>query len=359
MSEKQGWERWAWLVGAVWIVFLGFPLANAYLADVPDVVRWGMVAGILLFGALYMRLMAVALIPTDDYAVIERRVLPLMTGMTLIFVGSTVGMGVDALGMMPFLAASAAFTLRIKAAVAAVIASLLVTLSLPLLIPGQRYGLFYLAIVVSVAVFSLFMRLLEDREAEEGRLQRELDIVGERERVARDVHDVVGHSLTAVSTKAELAERLIDLDPDGARRELQQIQSLTRESLAEIRATIAGLRVARLGDELAAARTALGDIGIVADLPESAETVDPRHRIVCAWVLREAVTNVVRHSGASRCTVILHGNGISIVDDGRGRGDTADGNGVTGMRERVAGAGGTFTIEAPSEGSGTRIEVRL
>src|SRR5690606_543184 len=125
----------------------------------------------------------------------------------------------------------------------------------------------------------------------------------ERERVARDVHDVLGHSLTVVSVKAELAERLVDVDPARARAELVEIQSLTREALAEIRATVSGLRVARLGDELVAARTALTGAGIEADLPENPDVVDPRHRIVVAWVLREAVTNVVRHSGATRCTV--------------------------------------------------------
>ena len=93
-------------------------------------------------------------------------------------------------------------------------------------------------------------------------MSRELALVAERERVARDVHDVLGHSLTVVTVKAELAERLVDLDPERAKAELAEIQTLSRQALAEIRATVGGLRAARLGDELASARTALAGAGI-------------------------------------------------------------------------------------------------
>lgn len=357
-SDERRWERWSWLVGAVWSVFLGFPLFSAYTADVSDALRWATVGAVLVFAGLYIRLMVVSLVPRD-YPTIERRSRPYLVGMLAVFVFCCFPLGVDALGMMPFLAASASFTLRIGWAIAAALSAIALTVALPLLIPGQRYGLFYVAIVFSVTVFALFMRLIEDHEADQHRLERELDIVGERERVARDVHDVVGHSLTAVTAKAELAERLIDLDPDRAREELQQIQSLTRESLAEIRATIAGLRVARLADELEQARASLRDAGIEADIPDSTTEVDPRHRIVAAWVLREAVTNVIRHSEASQCTVTLHPDGITIADDGRGLGDVPEGNGVRGMRERVSQAGGHFLIGASGDGTGTRIEVRL
>lgn len=357
--DKSRWDRWSWLVGALWAVFLGFPLVNAYTADVSDALRWTTLGSIVVFAGLYMRLMAISLVPDADYEVLQRRVTPYLIGMGSIMVFATFTMGVDTLGMMPFVAASAAFTLTIRWAIGVVVGSIAVTLALPFVLPDQRYGLFYAAIVFSVSVFGLFMRLIEDREADRRELERELDIVGERERVARDVHDVVGHSLTAVTAKAELAERLIDLDPERAREELQQIQSLTRESLAEIRATISGLRVARLADELEQARASLHDAGIEADIPRDTSEVDPRHRIVAAWVLRESVTNVIRHSGASRCTVTLHPDGITIVDDGCGVGAAPEGNGVRGMRERVSHTGGHLLVGAPVDGSGTRIEVRL
>nr|WP_241728651.1 sensor histidine kinase [Nocardioides zeae] len=183
----------------------------------------------------------------------------------------------------------------------------------------------------------------------------EIALVAERERVARDVHDVLGHSLTVVVAKAELAERLVDLDPERAKAEIASIRSLSREALGEVRATVSGLRVARLGDELASAREALTAADIVADVPSDPDVVDPRRRIVVAWVLREAVTNVVRHSGASRCTVELGDARLAVSDDGRG-GVHQPGNGLRGIGERVRAAGGTLTVTSGPEG-GTRLEV--
>ena len=154
-------------------------------------------------------------------------------------------------------------------------------------------------------------------------------------------------------------ERLLEADPARARAELAEIQSLTRQALAEIRATVSGLRVARLADELAAAQAALDGAGIEADLPVDPSVVDPRHRIVLAWVLREAVTNVVRHSGATRCVVELGTDRLRVCDDGRGLGRSAPGNGLRGARERVSTAGGTLTVRPGPEGRGTLVEVQL
>lgn len=161
-----------------------------------------------------------------------------------------------------------------------------------------------------------------------------------------------------LTVKAELAARLVDADPAQAKAELAQIQSLTREALGEIRATVAGLRVMRLGDELSASREALRSAGIEADMPEDGEVVDPRHRLLFAWSLREATTNVVRHSGARRCRVELETRGMRVIDDGHGINGAAEGNGLRGLRERVEQMGGraTFTAGTPT---GTVMEVRM
>ncbi len=198
-----------------------------------------------------------------------------------------------------------------------------------------------------------------DRGEDYERMSRDLAIVEERERVARDVHDVLGHSLTVVTVKAELAERLVDLDPERAKAELAEIQALSRQALAEIRATVGGLRVARLGDELASARTALAGAGIEAHVPDDPSAVDPRHRTVLAWVLREATTNVVRHSDADACWVELATNRLTVRDDGRGLGGRPEGNGIRGLRERVEAAGGRLSLETGPEGHGTVLEVTL
>lgn len=172
------------------------------------------------------------------------------------------------------------------------------------------------------------------------------------------MHDTLGHSLTVVTVKAELAGRLIDLDPEAAKAEIEQIRSLSREALAEVRATVAGLRVARLADEIVAARQALEGAGIAHDIPDDAEVVDPRHRLVAAWTLREAVTNVVRHSRAARCTVEFAPDCIAVEDDGVGTPVEVAANGVRSMRERAEAAGAALTVGPGREGRGTRVEVR-
>jgi two-component system sensor histidine kinase DesK len=170
---------------------------------------------------------------------------------------------------------------------------------------------------------------------------------------------VLGHSLTVVTVKAELAERLVDIDPARAKDELAEIQVLSRQALAEIRATVGGLRAARLDDELASATTAFAGAGIEAHLPEDTTAVDPRHRIVLAWVLREATTNVLRHSDADECWVEIDSNRLTVRDDGRGVEGRPEGNGIRGLRERVEAAGGALSITTGPEGHGTVLEVTL
>ncbi len=154
-----------------------------------------------------------------------------------------------------------------------------------------------------------------------GRAAAELALVAERERVARDVHDVLGHSLTVLTVKAELAERLIDVDPERAKSELASIQETARQALAEIRATVGGLRVARLADELEAAPLGPGrrrdrDPGSL-----RSDGGRPPPPDVLAWVLREAVTNVVRHAGRRPAVIVSSAPGwLVVTDDGRGPG---------------------------------------
>nr|WP_246297215.1 histidine kinase [Janibacter cremeus] len=210
--------------------------------------------------------------------------------------------------------------------------------------------------------FGLLLRRITLSDERHQVVQRSLAVTAERDRVARDVHDVLGHSLTVVSLKADLAERLIDIDPERAKGELADIRSLTRQSLAEIRATVSGLRVARLADERESAATALRDAGIEAVLPQDGDIVDPAHRITIAWVLRESVTNVIRHSGAQRVEVAWGPSWLEVTDDGRGLRGRKEGSGLTGLRERVGQAGGRIEVEdgiAGGAGPGTRVRVDL
>ncbi|KZM71886.1 sensor histidine kinase [Nocardia terpenica] len=193
------------------------------------------------------------------------------------------------------------------------------------------------------------------RLRELARAQRsELAVVEERNRVARDVHDILGHSLTIITVKTELAQRLMDIDPARARTEMADVERLAREALAGVRDTVGGLREMSLSRELANARTALHAAGVEAEIP--ADPGLPSERgVVLGWVLREAVTNVVRHSAARHCTVLVSESGIEISDDGIGLGaDTEFGSGLSGLRERVRAAGGALTVGRAADG-GLRI----
>jgi two-component system sensor histidine kinase DesK len=183
-----------------------------------------------------------------------------------------------------------------------------------------------------------------------------LAVAEERNRVARDMHDILGHSLTVIAVKAELAGRLIAIAPEKAAVEVAQLEDLARGALADVRATVSGHRGVNISSELASARSALEAAGIEPQLPGAADEVPAKSRELFGWVLREAVTNVVRHSGADRCTVTLSGSAIQIDDDGRGPAGASAGGGLRGLRERAAAHGATVSL-GPSPMGGFRVRV--
>ncbi len=166
-----------------------------------------------------------------------------------------------------------------------------------------------------------------------------LAISDERNRFARDLHDILGHSLTVITVKAELAGRLVEADPDRARTEIADLERLSRDALADVRRAVEGYRELTLPGELSRARTALAAAEIAADLPNSTDHVPGDLRELFAWTIREGVTNVVRHSGARRCTVRLSADAAEVRDDGHGPVDGVDGHGLVGLRERAARVG--------------------
>ncbi|NEN04864.1 two-component sensor histidine kinase [Diaminobutyricibacter tongyongensis] len=163
------------------------------------------------------------------------------------------------------------------------------------------------------------MRTVRELRQAQGEVAR-LAVVEERARFSRDMHDVLGHSLTVVTVKSELARRLVTLDPARAEEEIADIERLSRAALTDLRAAVAGYREMSLSTELAAAQTALAAADIEAHLPRNGEIVRPELRELFGWVLREGVTNVIRHSGARNCWVELTDDSLVVSDDGRGAG---------------------------------------
>ena len=170
--------------------------------------------------------------------------------------------------------------------------------------------------------------------------------LAERERIARDLHDLLGHTLSLVILKAELAAKLSEREPERSRLEIGDVERIAREALAEVRAAVTGYRSGGLVAELHHARSALASAGVafVAEAPTIA--IPPAQEAVLCLAMREAVTNIVRHAGARTCRMTLSADdstcSLTVSDDGRG-GNQPFGSGLTGMRERVEILGGILT----------------
>lgn len=204
------------------------------------------------------------------------------------------------------------------------------------------------------------IELLAERER-----NAELAIFEERARMARDLHDILGHSLTVITVKAELAGRLIDIDTERAHAEVADLERLARDALADVRRTAEGYREMSLAVEVVRARTALASAGVDADLPGSTEQVRSDLRDLFAWAVREGVTNVLRHSNASTCTITLEPARLVVSDDGQGTrqsaiaaqdSDVCGGHGLVGLRERAERSGATVRTRSFA-GSGFTLEV--
>jgi len=182
-----------------------------------------------------------------------------------------------------------------------------------------------------------------------------LAVADERSRIARDLHDVLGHNLTTITVKASLARKLLERGQrEPAAVEIGDVERLSRQALTDVRATVSAQRRVSLPEELAGARAVLTAAGIEPVLPQASEDVRPEYSEVFAYVLREAVTNVVRHSGASRCAVSLGASWLDVTDDGTGLTSTVEGptgNGLNGIRERLSPLGGSLRVgRAPGGG---------
>ncbi|MGW1254029.1 sensor histidine kinase [Streptomyces sp. NPDC002513] len=189
----------------------------------------------------------------------------------------------------------------------------------------------------------------------------------ERLRLARDLHDLLGHSLSLITLKSELAGRMLPGHPDQAAQQVADIEQVSRQALVDVREAVTGYRRPRLAAELAGAQVALTAASVIADIPADADLtgVPEESESALAWALREAVTNVVRHSGASRCTVELLRRQtldgpmleLSVEDNGSGGPGKGPGNGLTGLTERLENAGGT--LQAGRVKHGFRLAARV
>jgi len=240
----------------------------------------------------------------------------------------------------------------------AVVAPLVLPPAIPSWHSGPALGTAVSIALTALALYAFFElaganRALRDARAEIAKLAAE----NERTRISRDLHDLLGHSLTAITMKAQLARRLASAEATDTSREIAEIEALSRQALADVRAAVSSYRELTLASELAQGRELLRACGIATELPTAVDVTDPAHQELLAFAVREGITNVARHAKASRCSVNLSASSVEITDDGVGTA-AAEGNGLKGLRERVAAAGGPVET-GPSRPRGWHLRVTL
>lgn len=183
---------------------------------------------------------------------------------------------------------------------------------------------------------------------------RQLAAAAERERIGRDLHDLLGRTLTLIAIKADLAAKLAERDAGEARKEMRDIAGAARQGLADVRSAVSGMTGATLSLEIANSRAALGVAGIDCAIEGDADWIDPGSSAVLAMALREAVTNVIRHSGASACEIAVRQQqtGLEMVVSDNGNGEAVRaGGGISGLRTRLAAAGGHLSVQGTDQGA--------
>jgi two-component system sensor histidine kinase DesK len=235
----------------------------------------------------------------------------------------------------------------------------------------------YGASAIGIGLLMMLMRDLRTRNKELTEARAELArtaVVRERERFARDLHDLLGHTLSVIALKAELAGRLLPDSPQEAAGEVAEVEQVARQALGEVRQAVSGYRLPTLEGELAGARMALSAAGIEADVQRPLMAFDPDVEAVLAWAVREGATNVIRHSGARHCYVRISARlgdaAVEVVDDGfagapvaGGGGGASDangngGHGLAGLRERAEALRGRIEAGRRPEG-GFRLAVSV
>ena len=285
-----------------------------------------------------------------------------------------VGIGVLGIVFAPFnggaanfflyAASMAPFALETEWAAALVIAAVVVLAALESWLLHITNGFIFPATFLSTFIgaaniyFAQRNRHVEELKQANAEIEQ-LTKVAERERIARDLHDVLGHTLSLITLKSELARKLIERDPIQAKQEIRDVEHTARQALADVRQAIGGYRSRGLAAEIKQAAATLETAGVKADVRSLPIELPAAKESVLALVLREAITNVVRHARASHCRVEFgRVNGhcrLEICDDGRG-GPAVEGNGLRGMRERVESLGGSLEHDMTR---GTRLVIQL
>jgi two-component system sensor histidine kinase DesK len=269
------------------------------------------------------------------------------------------------LGYIIFAFFTTSFTLHIRHAVIT-IASAIAVFALETILLGGSFqtvlSVIFPAVLLGLTAiytaYTTFQQKLLRRSNDE--IMR-LATLAERERIGRDLHDLLGHTLSVVALKSELARKLIDRDLDAARVEIGEVEVVARDALQQVRTAVSGIRTTAIASELVAATALLEAQGVKVKCETENVKLPHDRETALALSLREATTNIRRHAFASGVTIRLRQEPLLVImevlDNGRG-GRIVPGNGLTGMRERLTNVGGTLLFETAERG-GTRLCVSV
>jgi two-component system, NarL family, sensor histidine kinase DesK len=355
---KTGNFNWARLFNLLWLGFLIFPVA-ALLEHPRSTLEY-----------LYVTLILLGFVTTFVWVFFWLRWVTNADGQPLYRIPALIGMGVcyatmllllpviswNGIGMLIYAGSFAGTQRSFKPGAAAIAISVITVVPLVLLQEIQPWigaMMFFFTVVAAIGNHLSYreavsnMRLRRSQE-EVARIAK----IAERERIARDLHDLLGHTLSVIVLKSELASRLSEKNPARAAIEIRDVERIARESLQEVRSAVRGYRSAGLEAEFASVRLACEAAGLKLELYLEPVELEWGAEQTLSFVMREAVTNAIRHAKAKTLWISLErapaGVRLSVWDDGSGR--IAEGNGVQGMRERVTQAGGKFEFSAEHKG---------
>jgi two-component system sensor histidine kinase DesK len=348
------------LTWAVWLLFLYPTLAQLIATQPPPARLVAILAAIALFVAVY--LWAAWHTVLDD---VDRFVLPWQLPgprwipVAALYILSFILIAVDGsrwLQLLIYTSATIGGRLPTRLATGMVGKLTLLTVVAGLLTGAELNDLLATTLLVGgigMSVVTLCWAVTTNRALRDAREDNaRLAVTAERLRIARDLHDLMGHDLSLIALKSELAEYLVATSPDQAVVAMRDVASVARTALQEVRAAVAGYRQPTLASELRGAREMLAAAGVAYACEGAATSVPPALEAVLGWTVREGVTNVIRHSRARSCMIRVIQKpgsvGIEVVDDGPGPLSKAPpepgsgGSGLSGLAERVKSLGGTF-----------------
>ncbi|KUF16335.1 sensor histidine kinase [Streptomyces silvensis] len=386
LDRRQARAKFAWI--GIWLIFMAAPVRDLAVGGHTTAATVLGSLGLAAFIGCYLALVFRYTTRIKEWGAVHATFAVLLA----LAVVLPLSMGASWLGLFVYVSVAAGAVLPMRRSM-----WMIPLVTVAMVAVGVRYtsvgdllsGLAVTTILVGFAmtgVRELIRTTVELRQARATVAQ--LAANEERLRLARDLHDLLGHSLSLITLKSELAGRMLPAHPDKAGKEVADIEQVSRQALVDVREAVTGYRRLTLAGQLAGARTALAAAGVDADvpleIPGPGTAPDEEREAALAWALREAVTNVVRHSGARRCTVALTRRQtlagpvveLAVTDDGVGPvpgagpmgggqsagqgGGQGGGNGLAGLTERLEAVGGVLDVGPAGGGrTGFRLAARV